>query len=120
MENDHRSVTLSADSSAGQQADIELVEANALWVGAGPGIEVVHVWMKGVAGLIDLRVLITKAGSTVEAAIDRGEQSRKWWPPNAAPRILIELDEVKRVALATVSVGAATTVQTAELGSVSY
>jgi len=120
MEDHHRSVTLSPDSSAGQRADIELVEANALWVAAGPGIEVVHVWMKGVAGLIDLRVRITKAGSTVEAAIDRGEQNTKWWPPNAAPRLVIELDQASEMALAAASVGAANDDRTADLGRARY
>ena len=120
MEDSRRSVTLTADTSSGQQADIELPDANALWVAAGPGIEMADIWMKRVAGATDLRVRIRRLGSAVEVAIDRGEQSANWWPPDAAPRILIVLDEAQSIALATASVGAADEVKTVELGSVSY
>jgi len=120
MEDHRRSVTLTADKSRGQQADIELAEANALWVAAGPGIEVADIWMKRVAGVTDLRVRIKRLGSALEVAIDLGEQSANWWPPDAAPRMLIVLDEVQRIASATASVGEADEVKTVELGSVSY
>jgi hypothetical protein len=120
MEDSRRSVTLAADISSGQQADIELAEANTLWVAAGRGIEIADIWMKGVAGATDLRVRIMRAGSAIEIAIDRGEQSANWWPPDAAPRMLIALDEAQRIAWATASVGTADETKTAELGSVSY
>ncbi len=120
MEDHRRSVTLAADTSSGQQADIELAEANALWVAAGPGIEVADIWMKRVVGVTDLRVRIKRLGSALEVTIGRGEQSANWWPSDAAPRILIVLDEVQRVASATASVGAAGEGKTVELGSVSY
>jgi hypothetical protein len=120
MEHNLRSVTLAADTSSGQRADMELAEANVLWVSAGPGIEVADIWIKGVAGVIDLRVRILRLGSALEVAIDRGEQSVNWWPPDAAPRILVVLDQSHRIALATASVGRADEIKTVELGSVSY
>jgi hypothetical protein len=120
MEDSRRSVMLAADISSGQQADIELAEANTLWVSAGRGIEMVDIWMKGVAGATDLRVRIKRAGSAIEIAIDRGEQSANWWPPDAAPRLLIVLDEAQSIARATASIGAADETKTAELGTASY
>ena len=120
MEDSRRSATVAADTSSGQRVDIELTEANALWVAAGPGIEVADIWMKDVAGVTDLRVRILRLGTALEVAIDRGEQSAKWWPRDAAPRMLVVLDEAHGIALATASAGAADEVKTVELGSVTY
>ena len=120
MEDSVRSVTLAADSGLGQRADIELSEANTLWVAAGPGIEVADIWMKGVAGVIDLRVRILRLGSALEVAIDRGEQSTNWCPKQGAPRLLVVLDEAQGIVLATASVGAVDEVQTVDLASVIY
>ena len=119
MEDSIRSVTLAADIGSGQQADIELAAANTLWVAAGVGIETADVWMKDVAGVADLRVRIMRLGSALEISIDRGEQNQSWWPQEAAPRLLIVLDQAERTASATASVGAAAEIKTIELGSVS-
>jgi hypothetical protein len=120
MEDNIRSVTLAADIGSGQQADIELAEANALWVAAGVGIEMTDVWMKGVAGAADLRVRILRLGSALEVSIDRGEQNENWWPQEASPRLLVVLDNAQRTASVTASIGAAAEIRTVELGSVSY
>jgi len=120
MEDSLRSAILAADTSLGQRADIELAEANALWVAAGPGIDVADIWIKGIAGVFDLRVRIVRLGSALEVAIDRGEQSTNWWPRHGAPRMLVSLDEAGQIARATASVGTADEVKTFELGSVSY
>jgi len=120
MEDSRRSVVLSADKSSGQQVDVELSDADALWVAAGPGIEVADIWMKGVAGVIDLRVRILRIGSALEVSIDRGEQSTSWWLKEDSPRILVVLDSAKMIALASASAGPTDGGKTVELGSVRY
>ena len=120
MEDSPRSARFAADFGGGQQANVEFPAANALWIAAGPGIEVADIWMKDVAGVADLRVRILRLGAALEVSIDRGEQSTKWWPPEAAPRLLIVMDEAKGLAAATVSVGSAENERTVELGKVNY
>ena len=118
MEDSRRSATVAADIGSGQQADIELAEANVLWVAAGAGIEVADVWMKGVAGIADLRVRIMRLGMELKVSIDRGEQSQSWWPPEATPRLRIAFDPSQGIASAKGGAGA--DIKAVEFGSVSY
>lgn len=120
MEDNRRSVTLAADISSGQQADIELAEDNTLWVAAGPGIEMADIWMKNVAGMADLRVRIVRLGMSLEVSIDRGDQSPNWWPAESAPRLRIAFDPSQGTASAKASTGAAADFKTVEFGSISY
>jgi hypothetical protein len=76
--------------------------------------------MKAVAGVADLRVRILRLGNALEVSIDRGKQSANWWPPEAAPRLLIAMDQAQGVASATASVGSADNEMTVELGKVNY
>jgi hypothetical protein len=108
------------DFGSGQQADVEFPAANILWLAAGPGIEIVYAWMKGVAGVVDLRVRILRLGAALEVSIDRGEQSTDWWPPEAVPRLAIILDPAQGNASATATAGAGEQTKTVEIGKVSY
>jgi hypothetical protein len=120
MEESPRSAKFAADFGGGQQTDVEFPAANMLWVAAGPGIEVADVWMKGVAGVADLRVRILRLGTALEVSIDRGEQSTNWWPPEASPRLLIVIDQGQGVASATASAESGENKRTVELGKVNY
>jgi hypothetical protein len=120
MEDSPRSERFAADFGGGQQVDVEFPAANTVWLAAGPGIEIADIWMKGVAGVADLRVRVLRLGNVIEVSIDRGKQSTNWWPPEAAPRLRIAVDQTQRVASATASVGAADREMTVELGQVNY
>ena len=120
MENNPRSVTLAADQSSGQQADVELAEANVLWVAAGSGIDVADIWMKSVAGVADLRVRITRNGVVLDVSIDRGEQSAHWWPENGSPALRIVFNPSEGTASAKASAGADAEFKSIEFGPISY
>ena len=105
MENNPRSVTIAADQSSGRRVDVELAEANSLWVAAGSGIEVADILMKDVADVADLRVRIRRNGLALDVSIDRGEQSNHWWPEKAAPTLRIALNPSDGTASATASAG---------------
>jgi hypothetical protein len=120
MEDSPRSARFAADFGGGQHADVEFPAANTLWLAAGPGIEAADIWMKGVAGVGDLRVRVLRLGTALEVSVDRGEQSTRWWTPEAAPRLLIAVDQAQGVASATASIGTAENAMTVDFGKMNY
>jgi hypothetical protein len=87
MEDSLGKVIFAAEFGGGQRVDVEFPATNGLWVATGSGIEVADIWMNGVAGVADLRVKIMRLGMAIEVLIDRGDQSAKWWPREAAPAV---------------------------------
>jgi len=119
MEESFENTTFAVDFGSERQVHLEFPAANTIWVAAGSGFEVADIWMKEIGGA-DLRVRITRLGNALEVSIDRGDQSGNWWPPPAAPRLLIALNQIARRASATASLGEGHQIRTVELGSVSY
>lgn len=119
MEHNPERMKLAVDFGDGQQAEVEFPASNAVWVAAERGIEIADVWMKDVAGAVDLRVRILRLGNALEVSVDRGEQSARWWPSETVPRLLIALDRTHGVASAAASAGEAATHTEVELGKVS-
>jgi hypothetical protein len=120
MEDKFEKVMLAADFGAGQQADIEFQAPNTLWVAAGSGIEVADIWMKDVNGVIDLRVRVMRLRGALEVSVDRGEQSKSWWPEDAVPRLLIVLDRAEGTATVTASVGPVEQPSNVQSGRIPY
>ena len=119
MEDSFEKSTFVADFGSGRSIDLEFPAVNALWVVAGTGIDVAEIWFREIDG-VDLRARIMRLGNTLEVSIDRGDQSASWWPPQAAPRLFITLNQIEQTASATASVGAEEQTRTVELGSMRY
>jgi hypothetical protein len=120
MEDNPGKVTLAADFGAGRQADLEFESPNTLWLAAGTGIGTADIWMKGVGGEIDLRVRIVRVGKALEVIVDRGEQSKNWWPDDSVPRLLVVLDPTEGTVSARASLGQANQAQRIESEKLRY
>jgi hypothetical protein len=101
-----------AHLGGGLDVEMEVREPGELWIATGLGVDISDVWVKGVGGRADFRVRLRRTQNGFEVHLDRGELKVPWWPPDAAPRLIVALDRVSE----TVSITAGGT--TAESGQV--
>jgi hypothetical protein len=109
-------VTCSADFGNGHELEMDFQGAQVLWIAAGSGVSNADVWMKGTGGVPDLRIRIERTSSGIQVAVDRGQQSEKWWSLSAAPRMNVIVRPNAHVAAVTASVGETANFQEVFLG----
>ena len=98
-------VICSADLGGGRELEVDYQGAENVWVAAGPGIDSADLWIKGKDKVPDFRVKVERTDAGIQIMVDRGQQSDRWWRPEATPRLAITIGPGTQSALVTASVG---------------
>lgn len=90
----------------GNGTEVEIdVNADRLWLAAGPAVNLADLWMKTIDGRLDLRVSVSRIEHGIEILVDRGDQDNRWFPSDQAPRITVTLSPNGREAFVTARLG---------------
>ena len=85
--------------------ELDYRRPDAPWLSINAGIAAADVWFKGSEGLPDVRFRIERIRGGIKVEVDRGEQSEKWWPKEAPPRLKVTFDGSRVTASASVGMG---------------
>ena len=100
------SMNTRVDFGDGREIDVELDdESQQLWVAAGSGVAGADLWLKAQGKMIDLRIRALRTDRGIAITVDRGDDQTMWWNPQAAPRLLVMIDEAAGTATVFAGVG---------------
>jgi len=90
------------DLGEGKRVEVEL-EHSRFWVALGPPLSA-EVWIKGIAGHVDFRVIVQRTDDGLEISLDRGPGPLRSWPEDN-PRMGVRVDPANRSGVAYVRRG---------------
>jgi len=84
-------VSWQVDLGTGRRTEVEVSPSGGIWLATGELTNLVEIWMKKVAGIVDLRVHLQRTAEELIVVVDRGDNGGSWWRGETAPRLIIRI-----------------------------